>query len=106
MGVQEPVADRGGKLAAVVALDQGDHHVERRDASGAGDPVAVDLEQRGRDGDIREIFAEGWLMLPMERDAATGAKSGAGEEAGSARDAADGHAAAGELAEPGKDVRA
>ena len=104
MGVQEPVADRGGKLAAMIALDQRHHHVERRDAARAGDAVAVDLEQRGRDGDIREIFAEGRLMLPMERHAATVEKSGAGEDVGSARDAADGHAAAGELAEPGKDV--
>src|SRR6476620_409461 len=102
MGVQEPVADRDGKLAAVVALDQGDQHVERRDASGAGNPVAVDLEQRGRDGDIREIFAEGWLMLPMERDAAAVEKAGASENIGSAGDPADGYAAPSELAEPGK----
>jgi hypothetical protein len=33
MGVQKPVADRGGKLAAMIALDQRDHHVERRDAA-------------------------------------------------------------------------
>src|SRR6185436_8300341 len=93
MGMQEPVADGGGKLAPVITLDESHHHVERRNAARAGDAVAVDLEQRGRDGDIREIFAEGRLMLPMERDAATGEKSGAGEEVGSARDAADGHAA-------------
>src|SRR6476620_8003396 len=104
MRVQEPVADRGRKLAAMIALDQRHHHVERRDAARAGDAVAVDLEQRWCDGDIREIFAEGRLMLPFLSDTATTEKTGAGEEVGSAGDAADGHAAAGELAEPGKNV--
>ena len=84
MGVQEPIADRGGKLAAMIALDQRDHHVEGRDAAGAGDPVAVDLEQRGRHGDVGKVFAEGWLMLPMERHAAVIEKSGAGENVRSA----------------------
>src|SRR5262245_6365416 len=102
--VQEPVADRGGKLAAMIALDQSHHHVEGRDAARAGDAVAVDFEQRWRDGDIREIFAECRLMLPMKRHAAAVEKAGAGEDIRSAGDAADGHAAAGELAEPGKDV--
>ncbi len=69
MSVQEPVADGGGELAAVIALDQGYHHVERGNATGAGDPVAVDLEQRRRDGNIREGFAEGGLVFPMQRDA-------------------------------------
>ena len=70
MSVQEPVADGGRELAAVIALDQRDHHVERGDAARAGDAVAVDLEQRRHDRDIGEGLAEGGQMLPMQRGAA------------------------------------
>src|SRR3546814_903036 len=41
MGVQKPIADGSRELAPVIALDDGDHHIECRDAARAGDPVAV-----------------------------------------------------------------
>ena len=33
VGVQKPIPDRGGKLAAMIALDERDHHVERRNSA-------------------------------------------------------------------------
>ena len=92
MGVQEPVADRGRELAAVIALDQRHHHVERGDAARAGDAVAVDLEQRRHHLDIGEGLAEGRQMLPMQRRAALIEQPGLGEDVGPAGDAADGDA--------------
>ena len=70
MRVQEPVADGSRELAPVIALDQSHHHVERGDAAGAGDAIAVDLEQRRHDRDIGEGLAEGGQVLPMQRGAA------------------------------------
>ena len=80
MRVQEPVADRGGQLPAMIALDQRHHHVERRDAARAGDAVAVDLEQRRHHGDVGEGLAERRQVLPVERRAALVEQSGACED--------------------------
>ena len=102
MGVQEPVADRGRKLAAVIALDQRHHHVERRDAARAGDAVAVDLEQRRHDLDIGKGLAESRQMLPMQRRAALIEQPGLGEDVGPAGDAADGDTLPREPPEPGE----
>ena len=102
MCVQEPVADRGRKLAPVVALDQRHHHVERGDAARAGDAIAVDLEQRRRDLDIGEGFAEGRLMFPMQRRARAVEQPGFRQDVRPAGNAADGDAFAREPAQPGK----
>ena len=54
--MQEPIAHRGREAVAVVGLDQRMHHVERRDAAGAGQPLAVDFIQGVRDGKVRELL--------------------------------------------------
>ena len=82
MRVQEPVADSSGKLVAVIALDQRHHHVERGDAARTGDAIAVDLKQRRCDLDVGEVFAEGGLMLPMQRRPVLVEESGARENVG------------------------
>ena len=102
--VQEPVADRSGKVAAMIALDERNHHVERGDSARAGDAVAVDLEQRRRDGNVRKSFAKGWLMLPMQRHPAPVEQTGASEDVGPSGNAADRDAAAGQPAEPREDA--
>ena len=102
VGEQEPLADRGGEVVAVVAGDQGDHHVERRDAARAGDAVAVEDEERRNDVDLREGLVEGGRMLPVERGAAAVEKAGPREHVGPAGDAADGDALAREAAQPGE----
>src|SRR3990170_2871856 len=92
MGVQEQVADGSRKLASVIALDDGDHHIERRDAARAGDPVAVDLEQRRHQGDVGKGLAEGRQMLTMEGRPSLIEQTCLGEDIGSAGNAADGDA--------------
>src|ERR671938_36590 len=47
--VQEPVAYGRGEPVPVIGLDQRVHEIKCRDTPGAGEPIAVDLEQRVRD---------------------------------------------------------
>src|SRR4029079_17312089 len=100
MGMEEPVADSGRKLAPMIALDQSDHHVESGDAAGAGDAVAVDLEQRRRHGDLGKRLPKGWLVFPMQRHPVPVENACLREKVGTAGNAADGDATAGEAAEP------
>ena len=52
--MQDHLGDGGGELGAMLAGDQRQHHVERRSAAGAGEAVAVDLEQAAGDVELRE----------------------------------------------------
>ncbi len=103
LGAQEPFADREGEGGTVIAGDQREHHVERGDAAGAGDAVAVDLVEGAAHLEIGEILHEGRNVLPVERAAPPREQACAGEHEGPARHAGDqGHAVAGEAAQPGE----
>ena len=52
--------------APFLAGDQRQHHVDRGRAAGAGEAVAVDLEQLLRRLDIRELLAEAVEVLPVD----------------------------------------
>src|SRR3546814_9836434 len=56
--VHELVGDAGGQLVAVLAGDDVQHHVDGGGAAGAGEAVAVDLEELAGPLDVREILAE------------------------------------------------
>ncbi len=51
----------------MLPADQREHHVQRRGAARARQPVAVDLEQLRRDDDPRKILAHGGHVLPVDR---------------------------------------
>ena len=66
---------------------------EGRDPAGAGHPVAIDLVERHRGTEVRELLEERGQMPPVERAAPSVEKAGLGGDEGSARDAADDDAA-------------
>ena len=98
--VQEPVADPRREPGAVVAADQVEHQVEGGDAAGAGDPLALDLEQRADHLDVGIALLEGRHVLPVQRAAPAREQAGAGQQIGAAGNASQRHPAPGEPAQP------
>ena len=99
-GLHEPFADLVGQNTSLLCGDHGVHHVERGDAPGAGQPVAVDHIQRTPQRELWKAFPEGRHMLPMDRAAIAVEKPRARENERPARDAADAHAPPRQAAQP------
>ncbi len=98
--VQHHLGDGGGQLRAVLAGDQRQHHVERRGAAGAGEAVAIDLEQAAGDVELGESLAEARQVLPMDGAAIAVEHPGLGQEMGAGAQRPDIGAAARRPAQP------
>src|SRR3546814_5554929 len=78
--VHELVGDAGGELVTVLAGDHVQHHVDGRGAAGAGEAVAVDLEQLAGHLDVGEVLAEAGQVLPVDGAAVAVEQAGRSEE--------------------------
>jgi hypothetical protein len=63
--MHEQLTDRGGGFGPVVARDFGQHHVAGRHPAGAGEAVAVDLEELGLDVEVWKSLAEAFQVFPV-----------------------------------------
>eukprot|EP01136_Pigoraptor_vietnamica_P006590 Opistho-1_new@39680 len=95
----ELVRHLGGDALAVARLDQRQHQVERRDAAGAGEPVAVDDEQVLGERNLGELLADRREVLPVDGGAVAVEEARFGEREGAGTEAAERDAAAGEAAQ-------
>ena len=86
----------------MVAGDHGMHHVEGGGATARGEAVAVDLEEGTPQVEIGILLDQGRRVLPVNREAVAAEDVGAGEEVGSARNAAERHAAPRQMPQPGE----
>jgi hypothetical protein len=68
-GVDQLIGDEVGQVLAMVVGDDLEHQVDRRRAARGGDPVAVDHEDRLRQGHVLEFLGETVLVLPVDRRA-------------------------------------
>ncbi len=88
------------------AADHGQHQVERRRASGAGEDAAMGLEQLAGDLDIREFLSERRRGLPVHRDPQAFQKAGLGEDVRASVEGAQHNPRPGELAQDGQGLAA
>ena len=79
---QAHVEDHRRESIALVAADDVDHQVGRRGPAARGEDAVVDLELGLRRGEGGEHFAEGGLVLPVQREAAVGEKACTGQREG------------------------
>ena len=100
--VHEAVGDDLGQRAAVLARDQVQHHVERRDAAGAGHAVAVDGKQRLADLDAGMRLAEHRRRFPVQRHRMAVEQPRFGQRELARIDGADQRAVPVEPAQPGE----
>ncbi len=84
--MDELVGDLRGDVRPVVADDQRQHHVGRRRAAGAGEAVAVDLEQVGPDLEPVMLGGEARLVLPVDRRPVAVEEAGLGQHVGAGTD--------------------
>ena len=82
--------------------DQRHHHVHRRGATAAGDTVTVQLIELMGDVDLREVAAEGFGALPVNRRTIAIEQPGASQLTSAGGDAAQHHATLGQTLEPGQ----
>ena len=80
------------------------HQVEGRRAAGAGQPVAVDLEQVGGDIDLGKLLDEARQVLPMDGALVAVQQSRPREQVGAGAHRADGGAGAIGAAQPGEQL--
>ena len=94
--------DVRGKIGAMLAGDERQHHVERRSAARRTETVAVDLEQTAGRLDFREGLREAGEVLPMDRALIAVEQPGFGQNMGAGAHRADIMAAPVGLAQPGE----
>ena len=101
---QALLGDLAHQLLAVSGADQMQHQVERRRAAGAGQPVAIDLEQISGDLDRGKLLDEAGQVLPMDRALVAVQQSRPREQVGGGAHRADGGAGAVGAAQPGEQL--
>ena len=83
-------ADHLGEVVAVLGADQLEHQVERGDAAGAGEPVAVAQEQLLDHLDLGMALMEQLHGLPVQRDSVAVEQAGGGQREGAGVDGTQG----------------
>ncbi len=92
-----------GEVAAVLLLDQIEHHIEGRRAAGTGHAVPIDLKQPGRQAEMWKLAGEVLEFLPMQGTAIALEQARARQRIGARADAAQNGIVAREPAQPGED---
>ena len=70
-GIDELIGHCIGQILAVILRNQFQHEINRRGATGGGNTVAINDENRFRQFNFFELFNEAVLIFPMDRGAFT-----------------------------------
>ena len=100
--LDELVGDLPGEIATMLLLDQMEHHVQGSGAPGAGQAIAIDLEQVCRQPQLRELAGEVLELLPVDGAAIAVEQPGTRQGVGTRADAAHHGAIARQPAQPGE----
>ena len=104
--MDEAGADDLGEVVAVLGADQLEHQVERGDAAGTGEPVAVAQEQLLDHLDLGMALVEQLHRLPVQGDPIAVEQAGGGEREGAGVDGTQQRAVPVEPAQPGEQAAA
>ena len=81
-GMDHLVGDPAGKVAAMIARDLAQHHVDGGGAAGGGQAAAIFDENRADQRHIGKFLGKAVLVFPMDGGAAPGQQPGLGQHPG------------------------